>query len=692
MSTFAVRAGRQQGRLRTLTAAVVAAAAAALLLGAPGAAIAKRRTTLVVGYVSAGAPVRGATLTALGPSGRRLTLLEKRAAQKTDAAGFFVLVLQGTPRSVLILATGGSARARRVGGSLQALVPHPGVDQTVFITPVSTVTAAYAARPRVSLGAAASSARRLLSLRPGDPAGEALLGVTPDFDGGKFLARARAHGGVQAYVSYLIARGRPTAFPGTRTRAGILDTLKLLGPAFTAASAVGTIGSFAYDIFKWASGSEQKIGKIWEAVQQMQAQLNAIQASINDLKADIDRGFQKILDKIGETNYNLAIRPLEVLAGVTAKLQLDFKTLVDNATAPVFNRELADRKTTSIANGIDTLENQFNQAYDLFRNGILRVRTLPAYYYDSQTLLANSGHLMTPYDSAQLDDLASYVLQYQAFAFNLIVRWENHFGPDQPTPVLLEAVKVYLGFDSAAKAKAWVDSGKPPDVLPPVPPTGDLHDELAYLETIKTVPPHTVVDELDKGTGRMWAYEPRKPTPTLFDVGRLVNYPKGLWCVPNLQRPAREDYCPLFLDAWNTLLGNLVLYGKEFVTATGLSGWEPANVSQAQSVLSRLSGAPGVTLRPSYWAAADGYDLVRGGYWCQFDRGCYVCPEWAQECGDHRVRLIDGAALRVFDVPKGQLVNCAFGVGTIHRGNDCPVLTPLVGRKLDEGEQYWPVY
>ena len=57
-----------------------------MLLGLAGTAYGKGRTTTVVCYVSAGAPVRGASLSVYGAWGRRLRLGGKRHAAKSDAA------------------------------------------------------------------------------------------------------------------------------------------------------------------------------------------------------------------------------------------------------------------------------------------------------------------------------------------------------------------------------------------------------------------------------------------------------------------------------------------------------------------------------------------------------------------------------------------------------------------------------
>ena len=176
-----------------------------VLLCLAGSAYGKARTTDVVCYVSAGAPVKGASVRVFSLSGRRLKL---RHAARSDADGFVTLVLRGRPRVVRVIARGGVVKGQRVVGSLRAIVRHPGLKHDAYINPVSTVIDAYAAlHPDRSLGYARRKAEHLLNLKPGELAGDGLLDETPFFNGLRFLRDARAHGGVQRVRAH--ASGNP---------------------------------------------------------------------------------------------------------------------------------------------------------------------------------------------------------------------------------------------------------------------------------------------------------------------------------------------------------------------------------------------------------------------------------------------------------------------------------------------------
>ncbi len=229
--------------------------------------------------------------------------------------------------------------------------------------------AAYAASyPPTSLALATRKGRRLLSLK-GDSIGRALLHTTPYFDGLSFLRAAQARSGLQRYVAYLIGRGKPVSFRRPRLLGGLADYASVLGMASNAISAVSGIGSIVNNIIGWAQGSQQQIGQIWDAVRQMQNQLNAIQTSLDNIQAEIQSGFRQLQDQLDISTYNQRVLPLKELAGTVATTESAFEDLVNNATSPSFGSELATAKTRAIAENINKIETEFNEANDVFRDG-----------------------------------------------------------------------------------------------------------------------------------------------------------------------------------------------------------------------------------------------------------------------------------------------------------------------------------
>ena len=643
-------------------------------------ASAEGRTGLVVGYVSAGAPVSGARLSVYAPSGRRLKLRET-----SDADGFFTLVLPGRLSWVRMVASGGTVKGQSVNGSLEAIVSHPSPVPDVFINPASTVIAAcVTSNPRTSLALATRKGMRLLSLRPGDSIGRALLATPPYFDGLSFLRAARARGSVQRYVAYLIGRGKPVSFRRATLLGGLADYARVLGMASNAISAVSGIGSIVNDIIGWAQGSQQQIGQIWDAVRQMQNQLNAIQTSLDNIQAEIQNGFRQLQDEIGDVAYNQSVLPLKELAGTVATTESDFEDLVNNAASPNFSSELATIKTHAIAENINKIESEFNAAHDVFRDGLIgSLGTRPAYYYAGKTLLARSAHFMTPSDSTQLQGFASYVLQYQALAFNLVVRWETHLSPKSPTGTLTKAVKQYLGFASTDQARAWLQANPPDSPTPSAPPTGALHDELTYLATIQAVPAHMIVEE---ATGLMWQASDAAP----FDLGADVHARQGgMGCADRYHAAysARgKEWCQYMWKSWGTAQNALTAEANRLATSSGLSGWQSATLSQAQALLHTEKLGNVLQIRPDYWDPYDftlrthGYQTTADGLYC--DYYCGYRSTWVDAVD---VTTVKGSP----DTSRGTTGSCFFGVGD-SKGTNCPLLHVLFRRTPASSEHYWP--
>jgi hypothetical protein len=674
---------------------------ASLLLGTAGVADAKSRATHVVGYVSAGAPISGASLRVYGPSGGRLALRTRGAAAKSNANGFFYLVVRGRPSTVRVVARGGTYRRHRLKGSLEAIVPDPGLDRTVYVDPVTTVIAAYAElHPERSLAFAERKATRLLSMEADDPVGRALRSVTPDFNGLKFLRKARRHGGVQDYVDQLIDDGDPVAFRAAATSGGIADYVKLLMSAKDAVSAVATIGKNAYDFYNWVSGKKDTTEEIYDAVQKMQTQLANIQTSLNRIQDELGEGFVALKDELNKEEFANAVAPLQTLAGKVEATQGYFEDLVNNRLAgpPTFSQQLVDARMADIRENMKDIEAAFQRGNDVFRNAILRSQNDPAYYFAGQNLLSQSRHFMTPAASQQLTNFANYVLQYQAFAFNLIVHWETNLSPDRPTTTLNNAVKLYLGFDDARQTASWVEAN-PDTEAPTIPATGDLHDELAYLDTIRQVPAGTIVeaDGLENAPGPMWQ---RKDHGKVL-LGRTI-YARpgdpGMGCA-DLYAPATAILggfaCQYMAKGWQDAQAQL----QDASRGLDGTGWHAATADQTQALFTRVKSIPKDALKdlleiqPLYWSPAD-YTVASSDYFVlpatstspavKCDRNTtYNCTYYTRWIDQVTVTTLASDPAKPF---KG---TCRFGVGT-HKGGTCPELWVLLRREPAAGERYWP--
>ncbi len=675
--------------------------AVVLLLGAAGAAQAKTRTTPVVGYVSAGAPVGGARMSVYGPSGRPLQLRTKRSAARTNVNGFFHLVVAGRPKLVRVVARGGKLKRRKVRGSLQAFVRRPSLDRTVHVDPVTTVIAAYRIKyPNRSLAAAERMTRRLLKLESDDPTGRALRSVTPDFNGLAFMREAGEHDGVQSYVDDLIREDKPVAFRATGfvIPPSLTSAVKMLTTAKDALMAVKSIGTFAYDFYKWASNEQDTDTKILEAVQKMQTQLNDIQNILNRIHDELGEGFQRLEDDLEGLAFANSIAPLQDLAGKIAATQGYFDDIVNNklAGAPDFSQELADTRTQDIRANMNEIVRGFQRVNNVFRNAILKAQTDSAYYHAGQNLLSRSRHFMTPDNSKQLRNFAEFVLQYQTYAFNLIVRWETHISPARPTTTLLNAVKLYLGFDNDQALKDWVSATGEPVI----PDSGDLHDEIAYLATIQAVPKETVVqaDGLENTPGVMW--QAKDPEQVL--LGRAISArpgQSGIQCSNYLdgslpladKGPACANMAVGWEDGWAQL--------RAAAAKLPLTGWGPATAAQAQTLFSRTRMIPRnqpkemMELMDRYWFPLE-LTTNTSQYYVRLSSGGRCNPNdytlQPLDCNRFAVWIDEvNATIHLSDPAKGFKTSCRFGVGG-HPGGNCPELYALLQRTPAPDERYWP--
>ena len=109
------------------------------------------------------------------------------------------------PRTMRILVSGGSTGSGRFRGTLVVQVRYAG-HHAVYANPVSTLVARYLiAHPRRGLATAKRLVRQYLRLPSFfDFAGD--MAATRLFDGSRFLATARAHGGFDRYVARVVSR------------------------------------------------------------------------------------------------------------------------------------------------------------------------------------------------------------------------------------------------------------------------------------------------------------------------------------------------------------------------------------------------------------------------------------------------------------------------------------------------------
>lgn len=685
-----------------------------LVVALPGVAAAKARTTRIVGHVSAGTPIKGATLRVYGPTGHRLKILPKRSVARTTGDGFFDIVVAGRPKKVRLVATGVKVRQEHVQGTLDLFVVRPSIAKTVYVNPVTTVIAEVHERhPRRSLAHATGEARRLLHLTPHDAIGRELLTNTPHFNGHAFMAAARKHGGLADYIDHIIDDNAPVSFRAQATAAlpfGLDKYKPMLESAKASLQAGYQIGQAAYKFYQWASGEPDDTQKILNAINKLSEKLDKIQKSLDTIHDDLTNGLIQMKQAIDESTFNNAVAPLQELAGEVAATQGYFQDLIDNRKAGEgdprdFSKELYDVRKADIRENVNDIIKKFQGVGNIFRGAILKDGLAnPAYYYAGQNLLSHSQFFMTSAGSAQLDSFAKFVMSYQALAFNLILQWENSLGAgDHPAPstTLKNAIKQYLGF-TVDEAKEWLDANHLVET-PSIPPSGDLHDEITYLQTIRQIPPNAVVqaDDLGHTQGPMWSTDLGG-----IELGRNISARPGnpgVVCAPwyDGALPLEgKSACEYMAKGWTD--GQAQLQAAKAKLGDTITDWTIATADQTQALLTRaktLSASDKDSILglksdlwypPEYTPLTSTYyvnnqEAAHAGY-CDVNRDahCSWLATW-----------IDQVTVTTFSVDPAKAFkgSCRFGVGK-HLGGTCPTLRVLYRHdtKPAAGETYWPSY
>jgi hypothetical protein len=478
----------------------------------------------------------------------------------------------------------------------------------------------------------------------------------------------------------------------------------MLESAKNALSAGYQIGQAAYKFYQWAAGVPDETQQILNAIKKLDEKLTQIQKSLDVIHDQLTTGLIQLKEAIDETTFNNAVAPLQELAGEVAATQGYFQDLIDNRTSPEFSKELYDVRKADIRENVNDIVKHFQGVGNLFRSAILKDGLAnPAYYYAGQNLLSHSQYVMTGSGSQQLDNFAQFVLNYQALAFNLIVQWENSLGAGEnpaPSTTLKNAIKQYLGFGTVQEARDWLDTNHLVET-PSVPASGDLHDEITYLQTIKQVPKYAVVqaDDLGHAQGPMWSagigvvelganIKARPGEPGLATCGAHLDGP-----LPMMGAEA----CEYMANGWNNAQDQLNAIRSKLEGA----GWDYASADQAQTLFTRLKTVSQadrervLKLAADYWFPRE-FTVQKSTYYVNINKGLCDRNGTAQSNGylacDRLIDWPDQVTVTTFssDPAKVFKATCHFGVGG-HKGGTCPP-TGVLFRRDTTGESYWPNY
>jgi hypothetical protein len=297
---------------------------------------------MVDGFVTAGKPLVGATVTITGRNGAPLANL------RSGINGYFAVRLAHAPGSyVRVTVTGGRLGGRVFGGTLVAELARFTTGTFVYVNPFSTLVAAYAkAHPSAGLTLAMQRVERFLVIPKATPAFAFALPMKA-FDANVFVARAQAGGGIDRYVARLVRKmDNPAArvtFPATAAN-GIAGSLAgaILGRVLNsvlnkACVAGGGLEDFLSEV--GACAAQDQNAAINNQFTQIDSALNGINMQLQALSSELTNLNWNIIFTGEQSTGQQAIKTLIPdaygdLGGMQAALALLGTTPLDSCPPP----------------------------------------------------------------------------------------------------------------------------------------------------------------------------------------------------------------------------------------------------------------------------------------------------------------------------------------------------------------------
>jgi hypothetical protein len=739
---------------------------------------AKHPPTIVSGFVQAGGPLAGSTVRIYLPHRAKPVL-----TTRTTHYGYFLARLPSLPRSLRVEASGGRGPAGKFRGTMIGITPNPNTRDSSYVNPASTLVATYLdTHPKSTRAAADKKVRDLLGLKAYHNLESALGGRPSYFDGVKFLQTAKRNGGFDAYVASLVEQidekaakvtFRSAASPAVLTRAtppssavaGLIgeDAAGALGVAAQGASVINaTLGlmNLVGSLVGWSPSGGPTPAQMLSAIDQVQRTLNTMIGLINGLSAEVQDG----LTVTEQDAYNNATAALGTAYGNVNSTQLAYQQYVNDqfiiaaCTTPPLpgtttpqvpdgdctttdaqgNAETIDQQTVSAAvsnvgshlktylNFVGELQPSLGTgapSRDVFRDALLAGSGgTPGLTFLVDLTLDQNDQLFVPASSTLVQNYAATVLTSQAWAYYLVM---GYLRSTASQTFITAISNTYLG---GGGASAWPTPPTSPDVPPAMPtsapPTGNLHDEMTYLQSILPVPEWMAVDTNSGGLMYMSTSNVGLATylPTAAASRALCymvygfntayrSYPTPF---PGGNAPygsADSSICTTLGDPLNSLNADMLTFaedqGSEWAgqatdgeppgtySADLGTGWSLVSQGDLGAILPRLAGIPGGVDAQYYFNPGPVWFPGSGDAYTVDDTD-RVCYELGYKCGGygHPTAYVDPVIdwmKLYFKTLSGADAICTWAVGQANGNSDpCFDMPALVSRPLQPGEVYVP--
>lgn len=278
--------------------------------------------TVILGWVSATEPISGADLAFYNVQGHQVDSTKKAV---TGDFGSFRLTVKNLPADFRVVASSGSHLGEASTADLSAdYRAYDTVEGTIYINAVTTMVSAYLDQhPDKRLDEATTIIKSFLGIPEWVDIGSGLAASSEFFSHGTFMEGALAHGGVNSYISQLIAEldGSDPAITHPFLHQGP-PLLQSAGTSIAIALAEGAASYVGGEAMGW--GLKQT--GVWNpdaGTEAMQQSIIDISLQLKGLESKLDQIYKALSQEIQWAAYGIRKNQLnEIISNVESIRQI----------------------------------------------------------------------------------------------------------------------------------------------------------------------------------------------------------------------------------------------------------------------------------------------------------------------------------------------------------------------------------
>lgn len=371
------------------------------------------------GFVMADDPVAGALLRIVGADGREVPL---SAPVRSHPTGAFAAGAARLPDSFTVIASGGTWRGQPLVGELRYRARYATHQNVLYLTPVSTLAAAYAQARLATDQEAESAVAAYLRL----PRHHTLRNFKRHADAGfsatDFMAQARAQGGLDAFVARLaldVGPGRFRAFTGAAAGLPMVDAGTVAPVLQWAAVQISkAAGADQFTAFLTSFGPAQVPAELAQAQQRID-QVSSQISQLNDLVQSVASDLKCAIGQYGyEGSLAGAAQSLAALKDIAANMDVLAGLPKDDPSYAAQLKYVMDQMGQNAALH-DIVHTLAVGSSTLDVNGAIR---------NLSRKLTGCGHFLNPQKSGRITAQYQYWVSAQVSACQLVVSYRKALG------------------------------------------------------------------------------------------------------------------------------------------------------------------------------------------------------------------------------------------------------------------------